>query len=145
MAINWCSRRFHFPQSFTCLSHSFSLFCWLLFSFCYYIVSVWLSANTFYNHFLFFGKFFSDGGCWIHLYLYIIYIYYTVYTCIHQHRFLREEMEESKKTASSTSLTCELFGSKDSSSSSGIFGSIFAPSTKVLFLILSVPTLVVLS
>ncbi|KAK9986438.1 hypothetical protein SO802_031389 [Lithocarpus litseifolius] len=41
-------------------------------------------------------------------------------------------MEGSKKTASSASLTSELFGSKDSSPSSGIFGSIFAPSTKVL-------------
>uniref|UniRef100_A0A2N9HQQ9 Uncharacterized protein n=1 Tax=Fagus sylvatica TaxID=28930 RepID=A0A2N9HQQ9_FAGSY len=49
-------------------------------------------------------------------------------------------MEGNKQTASSSSLTCELFGSKESSSSSsssststtGIFGSMFAPSSKVL-------------
>lgn len=47
----------------------------------------------------------------------------------------RERMEGRKQAtsySSSSSLTSELFGSKESSSSSGIFGSIFAPSSKVL-------------
>lgn len=35
-------------------------------------------------------------------------------------------------SSSSSSLTSELFGSKESSSSTGIFGSIFAPSSKVV-------------
>ena len=63
---------------------------------------------------------------YIHTYIYI-YIYLTK-------RFLREAMEGNKKTASSSSLTSELFRSKESSSSYGIFGSIFVPSTKVLVL-----------
>ncbi|KAJ8753806.1 hypothetical protein K2173_000060 [Erythroxylum novogranatense] len=37
-----------------------------------------------------------------------------------------------QQVGSSVSFTPELFGSKDSSSSTGIFGSIFAPSSKVL-------------
>ena len=78
----------------------------------------------FFTIFLFLGKFFSEGGCWIYIY---IQIYSTK-------RFLREAMEGNKKTASSTSLTFELFRSKESSSSSGIFGSIFVPSTKLLVL-----------
>ncbi|ESR42467.1 plant/t7h20-70 protein [Citrus sinensis] len=41
-------------------------------------------------------------------------------------------MEGRKQTGSSSSLTNELFGSKESSSSSGIFGSIFSPPSKVL-------------
>ncbi|XP_031267810.1 uncharacterized protein LOC116126253 [Pistacia vera] len=41
-------------------------------------------------------------------------------------------MEGRKPTGSSSSLTNELFGSKESSSSSGIFGSIFSPPSKVL-------------
>ncbi|KAG8647696.1 uncharacterized protein LOC110623140 [Manihot esculenta] len=41
-------------------------------------------------------------------------------------------MEEKKQVASSSSFTSELFGSKDSTSSTGIFGSIFAPPSKVL-------------
>ncbi|KAL5550223.1 hypothetical protein UlMin_000399 [Ulmus minor] len=41
-------------------------------------------------------------------------------------------MEGKKQGGSSSSFTTELFGSKDSASSSGIFGSIFAPSSKVV-------------
>ncbi|KDP24533.1 hypothetical protein JCGZ_25097 [Jatropha curcas] len=41
-------------------------------------------------------------------------------------------MEGKKQPGSSSSFTSELFGSKDSVSSSGIFGSIFAPPSKVL-------------
>ncbi|XP_044473877.1 uncharacterized protein LOC123202155 [Mangifera indica] len=41
-------------------------------------------------------------------------------------------MEGRKPTGSSSSLTNQLFGSKDSDSSSGIFGSIFSPPSKVL-------------
>ncbi|KAF3449044.1 hypothetical protein FNV43_RR09768 [Rhamnella rubrinervis] len=41
-------------------------------------------------------------------------------------------MEGRKQMGSSSSFTSELFGSQESSSSSGIFGSIFAPSSKVL-------------
>ena len=78
----------------------------------------------FFTIFLFLGKFFSEGGCWIYIYIYIQ-IYSTK-------RFLRDAMEGNKKTASSSSLTFELFRSKESSSSSGIFGSIFVPSTKLL-------------
>ena len=63
---------------------------------------------------------------YIHTYIYI-YIYLTK-------RFLREAMEGNKKTASSSSLTSELFRSKESFSSSGSFGSIFVPSTKGLVL-----------
>ena len=60
-----------------------------------------------------------------------VYIYIQIYST---KRFLREAMEENKKTASSSSLTFELFRSKESSSSPGIFGSIFVPSTKLLVL-----------
>lgn len=42
-------------------------------------------------------------------------------------------MEGRKQMGSSSSFTSELFGSKESSSSNGIFGSIFAPSSKVVF------------
>lgn len=42
-----------------------------------------------------------------------------------------EGRKEATSYSSSSSLTSELFGSKESSSSSGIFGSIFAPSSKV--------------
>ena len=59
--------------------------------------------------------------------IYILYI--QIYST---KRFLRDAMEGNKKTASSSSLTFELFRSKESSSSSGIFGSIFVPSTKLL-------------
>ncbi|KAM6550814.1 hypothetical protein CsatB_000622 [Cannabis sativa] len=41
-------------------------------------------------------------------------------------------MDGKKQVGSSSSFTSELFGSKESSPSSGIFGSIFAPSSKVL-------------
>ncbi|XP_062095447.1 uncharacterized protein LOC133801293 [Humulus lupulus] len=41
-------------------------------------------------------------------------------------------MDGKKQVGSSSTFTSELFGSKESSSSSGIFGSIFAPSSKVL-------------
>ncbi|XP_062166702.1 uncharacterized protein LOC133873014 [Alnus glutinosa] len=43
-----------------------------------------------------------------------------------------EGRKQATSYSSSPSLTSELFGSKESSSSSGIFGSIFAPSSKVL-------------
>ncbi|GAV65455.1 hypothetical protein CFOL_v3_08970 [Cephalotus follicularis] len=41
-------------------------------------------------------------------------------------------MEGKKQAESSSSLTNELFGSNDSSSSTGIFSSLFAPSPKVI-------------
>ncbi|KAG8649383.1 uncharacterized protein LOC110620234 isoform X2 [Manihot esculenta] len=41
-------------------------------------------------------------------------------------------MEGKKRVASSSSFTSELFGFKDSTSSAGIFSSIFAPPSKVL-------------
>ncbi|CAN0926465.1 hypothetical protein LINGRAHAP2_LOCUS35357 [Linum grandiflorum] len=47
----------------------------------------------------------------------------------------KKHLPESQSSSSSSSFTSELFGSRDSSfssSSSGIFGSIFAPSSKVL-------------
>ncbi|BFG36286.1 hypothetical protein CerSpe_225600 [Prunus speciosa] len=43
-------------------------------------------------------------------------------------------MEGRKQVGSSSSFTSDLFGSKESSSSSGIFGAIFAPSSKELVL-----------
>ncbi|BBH06206.1 hypothetical protein Prudu_017784 [Prunus dulcis] len=43
-------------------------------------------------------------------------------------------MEGRKQVGSSSSFTSELFGSKEPSSSSGIFGAIFAPSSKELVL-----------
>jgi len=43
-----------------------------------------------------------------------------------------EGRKQATSYSSSSSLTSELFGSKESSSSSGIFGSIFAPSSKVV-------------
>ncbi|XP_059428357.1 uncharacterized protein LOC132162117 [Corylus avellana] len=43
-----------------------------------------------------------------------------------------EGRKQATSYSSSSSLTSELFGSKESSSNSGIFGSIFAPSSKVL-------------
>ena len=79
--------------------------------------------------FLFLAKFFLDSGCWIYIYIYI-------YRHTPTERFLREAMEGNKKTASSSSLTLNFLGPiKESSSSSGIFGSIFVPSAKVLVLI----------
>ena len=67
---------------------------------------------------------------YIHTHIYI-YIYIFIYLT---KSFLREAMEGNKKTASSSSLTSKLFRSKESSSSCGIFGLIFVPSTKVLVL-----------
>ena len=113
----------------TSLSHSFPMFCSILFWLFHYTGSVWLSANTFFfHHFPFLGKVF------LRQWLLNIYIY--IYRHTPTERFLREAMEGNKKTASSSSLTLNFLGPiKESSSSSGIFGSIFVPSAKVLVLI----------
>ena len=103
------------------------MFCSILFRLFHYTGSVWLSANTFFfHHFSFLGKVF------LRQWLLNIYIY--IYRHTPTERFLREAMEGNKKTASSSSLTSKLFRSKESSSSCGIFGLIFVPSTKVLVL-----------
>lgn len=51
-------------------------------------------------------------------------------------------MEGRKPAGSSSSLTSELCGSKDSSSSSGIFGAIFAPPSTSPKVLLYIPELI---
>ena len=78
-------------------------------------------------------KVFSERCCCTGIYN--IYTYTYVRGEAEREVLERERMEGRKQAtsySSSSSLTSELFGSKESSSNSGIFGSIFAPSSKVL-------------
>ena len=78
------------------------------------------------------GNFFLDNSCWIYIYIYIY-----IYIDTHQQRFFGEKQwTRIRKRRHLLPWLLNFLGPiKESSSSSGIFGSIFVPSTKVLALI----------
>ena len=73
----------------TCLSHSFPLFCSLLFCLIHYIVSVWLLANTFFHHFSFLGKVF--------LWRWLLNVYTYIYKYIQQRGFWEKQWKRIRK------------------------------------------------